>query len=443
MGQVKFIKNNILFSLFLFSLFILKLYSFYVIPVPNVFFASHSFAKIILFSVSGIFLLGNFNKISDIIKQNKILFTLLLLYFIGQSLSIIPTIDIILFFRFYHNVILYIIIFCLTHFMVLKNKKRLEIITKFILFTGTIIVFYDLLLLVFFQYLKPIFMAVVQKEIVDAYLYNLSNGKYAIVFGNEIFLPIFLFIILSKGEKMTKKLFFLFLSVTVVFLSIFSNFRSRIIELLFALMTTIPMLVFSKKTLLSSFTRFRFFGIVMLLAVFVSTFYIAIDTSNYVNSFNIIDRLLLQDKYADLGPIDSRIEQVRLSFDEFVSSPLFGVGLGNYSIFTNIAPTRFSLENKQSYTKDVILASAARPHNIFFQLLGETGSVGLLTFLALLIYFAYRDLKYFNHDKKKMVWAHIVSSWTLIVYALFNPADTVYVMGWFWFFRGIISALRA
>jgi len=54
-----------------------------------------------------------------------------------------------------------------------------------------------------------------------------------------------------------------------------------------------------------------------------------------------------------------------------------------------------------------------------------------------------RDLKLLTKKQKSNIkltnFQYIISSWTVFVYFLFNPTNTVYITGWFWFFRGILE----
>jgi O-antigen ligase len=168
---------------------------------------------------------------------------------------------------------------------------------------------------------------------------------------------------------------------------------------------------------------------------------IAIILSSAVYSFNILDRFALKDESEDVGSLAFRINAAEKSIELFKSSPLFGVGLGN---FGNYSEGRIAFEihllneqNRITYQE----LGAYSPHNVIFSILAEAGAFGITTFLALLAYFFYRDISYIS-KKKEMSFpmVYIVSFWTMFVFMLFNPSHSIFVVGWFWLLRGAIEA---
>lgn len=441
-GQlIPLIRQNKLLFFFLFAMLLLKIYPFYLLPIQNVIFSSHTLVKLIVIFTTIALFLGNYNKTVEIITKNKLLFILLFAFFLGQTASIIPAKDIALFLKFYHNTVLSIFIFLFSFILCLKRKNTPRVVFYFIVMTGTAIVLSELIFRIFNDSLLPFFIAVFQKEIVDTFLSNKAQNKYVLALAGELFLPFFLFLIFNQKTKLKTKVFFIFISTILIFLSILSNFRTRTLSAAFCLFAF--MLVFFIKNASNYFRSSvipKVFGIFIIISFFSLVFYSAINISDSLYSFNVIDRFVLQDKSEDLGTLNLRVDQMNNSVDLYRYSPLLGVGLGNYSNFINKEFRASPLTT--SYELDFIRMSKARPHSIIFQLLGETGIIGLTTFSVLVLYFIFQDIKYLMWKKPNFILSYIISSWSVMIYALLNPADTIYVTGWFWFLRGVIAALE-
>jgi hypothetical protein len=85
---------------------------------------------------------------------------------------------------------------------------------------------------------------------------------------------------------------------------------------------------------------------------------------------NGLRRLFMPEDW-DKKTASSRTILVQEGIRMFKSSPVFGVGLDNF-------------RHNQDYRKDGLYIVANYPHNLFIQILAETGLVGMLSFLALM-----------------------------------------------------------
>lgn len=428
--------NNILIFLFLFSIFLIKIYPLYFLPVQNPLFSSHTLSKLLIVSVFLILFVKKRIKIQNTIQANKFLFLIIFLFILFQTLSILPASDVGMFLKTYHNTVVSLIIFFSVLFLFQGNGKRaLNKLTLFVIFTGFISVSIETFFRLFFPYLFPIFSLLVQKEIVNAYMVNISQGKYSLAIGNEIFIPFFMmFVFLIKRWNFKRLIIFAFLLATA-FWAVLSNFRIRLLLLLLTFLISTAVL-FSKKIKffrLSIKNIFMTFFFIVLSSIILI---LALYTSESLYSFNVFDRFFLEGRYLDLGPVNTRMEQIYKSIQIFESHPLLGVGLGNYPYYAEI---KLLNNPARPYEKDFVELSLSRPHNIFFQLLAETGILGFIPFVVLLLYFLKRDLQRLKAPLKNQIWPYIISSWSVVVYALFNPADTLFITGWFWFLRGIIE----
>lgn len=437
-----FIKKNVLFSLLLLSIFILKLYSFYPLPVNSVFFASHTIAKAIICFVALIFIIKKRNNIHSIFKKNKIFFLLLTFYLFGQSLSVITTQDLYLFLKFYHNIIISVLIISLACFLYPKGQNNTRSLNKFGIVIGVILTAFELFYIFFPDISLQIINTYIQKEFTDAILSNIQRSKSLLALGPEMFLPFFITPLFDTKTKPKIKFMLATFLLLMFYLSVLSNFRTRILSYAFASILTLLVLIKWKKFTPSIKNWRKLLIPIVFTLLLITIFQLAINTSDSLYSLNIINRLTVQDKYQDLGPIETRINQYFNSIYIFTSSPLIGVGLGNYLNYVNYSHTKSLSINANDEAFSFM--SAGRPHNIFIQTLVETGIIGTISLITILLYFLKKDFLIINREQKEnYIKGYIISSWAVIFYGLFNPADTVYVMGWFWFSRGIIEAYRS
>lgn len=274
-------KINFFLLFFLTSLFLIKILPFYYLPGINKLFSSHTLAKMLLIIIFSLFYLFHYKKIKILVKKNKKIFIPLLIFFFSQTISVIKSIDIILFWKSYHNLIISIIIFLIAFFTVQINKNNQKIIDAFIISSGIIITLLELFFFLFPHSFIQLFSPFIQKEVLISIQTNILRSRYTLELDPELFLPFFLI-----NFYTSKKNFFFFLfSIIVIFLSNVSNFRSRVIMSLFAVFFSFS--IFFKKI---SFDK----KIFSLFAFFLSIL-IATRVSNFLFQFNIIDRFFLNN----------------------------------------------------------------------------------------------------------------------------------------------------
>lgn len=432
-----FNKYSFFTYLFLAAIFLIKIPPFYYFPIPNKMFSSHSLAKVIIGIVFFIFFLINRNKMQSVINKKKLVFLLILFYLISQTISIINAFDIILFWKSYHNLFIILFVFFLSFLINSFFKQTTKLLEYFFIFTGITVIFLELFFLLFPTYSLSFFSYFIQQEVLDAYLTNFYRGRFSLDLNIELFLPIFLVAALfSENKKNYKSILFFVISLIIVFLSITSNVRTRVIGAFFSIFMV----------LIFYFKRVKFKKGILNLVIFVLIFFtignLAIRLSNNVFRFNIIDRFLLEERNEDIGSVNYRVASLIKSYEIFRAFPITGIGLGNFVYFNSQATgLKYSLtinKSEKNYHELVLYS----PHNIFAQILSETGILGIISFSILIIYFLIKDIRLLDSLKgnNKYTYSYIISSWEILIYALFNPASTIFTIGWFWFLRGIIEA---
>lgn len=437
MGFIKKSNKNFLsVYLFLGSLFLIKIPPFYYLPIANKLFSSHTFAKLII----GFIFLKLFMKKTFLIK-NKKTFLLIILFFISQSLSIINTLDIILFWKNYHNIISSLLIFLLSFLLIKPTRRTIEVLELFFTLSGIMIVFLELIFLITPTQTLNIFSHFIQQEVLNAYIVNFNRKRISLDLNIELFLPIFLSNeLFYKNKIRTRSTFFFLISLMIFLLSIISNFRTRVTGSFFSILMMLTIFYFKR---IKEDYKFEFRNYILNLIVIVLIFFItgnfALKLSKNMFRFNVIDRFLLEDRTNDRGGINYRIAAIEKSYEVFKAFPVTGIGLGNF-IYFNSTPTgvKYSLvasKSEKNYYELVLYS----PHNIFAQILSETGIMGIILFLILIVHFMVNDYRLLRHSERKYIYGYIIASWEIFIFMLFNPASTIFVNGWFWFLRGIIE----
>ena len=202
---------TLLYLAFLISLFLYRVPSFYIFDTASKLLVSHTISKVVDIVIFISLLIIFFLKRRRYDLQiNMHLIVLLLLFILSQSLSLVNSLDVILFFKFYHNFILGIIIFLLTFFFVKQNK--IENFEKYLLSCGLILTLGAFIYSLFSNQILLILKPFIQNEFMYAFLTDLSRDRRTLSLGQEIFLPFF--IIKINGNK---KIFFLLSSLLITY----------------------------------------------------------------------------------------------------------------------------------------------------------------------------------------------------------------------------------
>jgi len=177
--------------------------------------------------------------------------------------------------------------------------------------------------------------------------------------------------------------------------------------------------------------------------ILISSLIVFLLAGNYFLRKNVFQRFMLSNYQQDVKSLTSREYLFNQAWGMFSSAPFFGVGFRNFSFYA---------QGQQGFFNDPLWKLNIptyywhlEPHNIFFQILSETGLFGLLTFSILLITFLKQDFYLFKNTKspgQKMFFsAIIIASWTYIVNEQFTFInDSIASQVFFWFSRGILAA---
>lgn len=410
-------------TLFLLAMFLIKIPPFYISPFTTKFLTSHVLAKLIL---GGLFLYFIINtKIRTKLNNKALIFPFL--FFLSQTISVIAAKDILLFLKDYQNIIFALLILILG-FIYGLNKKNKEIIFNFIIITGILVVVLDFVYFLFASQFLSFISNFVQKEALPVYIANFERGRYNLYLNTELFLPFFIsaFLFTKQNKNKTLSSIAIFL---IIFFSFVSNFRHRLLFLMFALISY-GILILKNKNLNIKKILLTFSGIFIIGAI--SSLLIA----RIFFQHDIINRLFLQDEIEDVKSVNSRVDNLNKSIELFKSSPLVGIGLGNYQIYMK-DNGKFSIFDPVA--KELNSQSISDPHSIVSKTLSESGAIGLMSLTIMVLFYLRRDIIYLRENDSLEISAYIISFWGLFILSLITPSITLFRGGWMWFMRGILE----
>jgi len=413
--------DKIMIFLFLLSIFLFKIPSFYIFPFfKSAFLTSQALSRIIIILtfIYQITIHSLFNKKLFINKHSRLIILFILFFFILQSLSIFSAININSFLSRYKD----IVISFLSFFVFFFYKKYYQQIIVILLISVIFNSIYQFFMVFYQDYFIKVISNFVYQKHVDLVIAKLQQNKAYLDTYDEIILP-FLFVYPFKN-KLNKNLSFYILFIVITSFSLLSNIRSRILMFFVSLGGTF---VFFKKLNLKK--------ILILLFSFIVISFLINNLMRYYSGFSFVDRLLLEDEMQDIKPVNFRLDQIKKSI-EMSKASFFGVGLGNY--FDNLSS--FSKNNFNVNKQEINTTQAAQEfvHNIFGTILVETGYLSLLVFFLILIFFIRNDIFLLTKGKYHQK-AFIIAFWSLFSYGLFNPVLPASYQILFWGIRGLLT----
>lgn len=271
-----------------------------------------------------------------------------------------------------------------------------------------------------------------QYEFIQA---SIFRGRLFVNRYNEIFIPLFIYLIVNPFRITSKKIFLIMLIVLIFILALFSGWRIRLLTSIMGTATLIFFLrTFAAKKILAIY-----------LGIFITFFILIIGSDTIMRSFtgySTIGRLLFEDQQ-DIDALTSRLNFFKKSIELFISSPLIGVGLGHYSLIADKPYRQFyTIFQEQKIEAELL---SLNPHNIFFHLLAETGSIGLLSLIILLSYFISQDWSIFTRKKntKLSIYFILISGfWILFTFAIFHGQVGFQFYALLFGFRAFLEAFK-
>lgn len=411
----------------LISLTLIKIFPLYLGGATIKLLSTHVLAKVLLLFPFIFALLGSWYRPQSLRKKLDGIFVLTFLtYVFAQVASVIPAIDMEAYMRQFQNVFFHYVLFYVGYSIFSENKYK-NILFTYLFGMGIVCIIIDTLFLFFGASFLSLIQNHIQTEMVALFIHNARMGRFNSYLVLDSFIPIF-FLFYHASEKRSRHtaLLIAVLGITLLF-SYLSLFRTRFIQGVFALL--LSLFVYFKQNR-------RFIVLTLLVPIALLSVYTATKLIS-PTSMTVIERFLLTDKGEDVDTIEYRYKSLQIASELLQNSPLVGVGLGNYKVYINkVAGFNIDDPFKKVHYEETL----NNPHSIFIEVISETGIVGIVGYVMLLCYFLYKDIPIIIKGKDKDTSSIIVLAWTLFLYGIFNPFNTVYIAGWFWFMRGYIQS---
>lgn len=403
---------------FLSALLLVRMPPFYIFPLlKSAFLTSHSLSRVVVMGLCAWLVLRKDYKVFSKAQIN--LLYLFLGYLFFHSLSVIGAVNYEAFLLRYKDVV-FPGLFLLASFAYWRSKASF---VKVMVVTLVINFGYQAI-----AYLWPSMYSLIGNSLLyeghrEFVAFNLARGRVFIETYDEVIFP-FLFVsgFYSFSKNRVGRRVFPWL---IIFPTLLSNFRSRLLMLVVGVVLTGAAWFKSWRVVM---------GVILVSAV-------ALVSSDVISlrlwGFSMVDRVLLKSNYDDVQSLNSRWQGITQSFELGMQYPVTGVGLGNYFDFLPTY-TRNSVFSLSNYYGGVWISSL-NPHNIFAQIVAETGLLGLGYYLFMLGMFLKTDWRIYRLDKRNdFALASIIAFWTLFSYSLFNPTTTLTYNTLFWILRGAI-----
>lgn len=253
----------------------------------------------------------------------------------------------------------------------------------------------------------------------------MAFSQEPLYFANYIFIPVLItFILLLRGqvEKIIGRFpaVILLLILLLDFVLAISRGAYLAAAVVFVLiLISQASLIFRIKTILVSVS-------LMLAVVCGSYLYLVKSESDALDNF--VEHTLVRDVQGE--SVVSRLDANEQAYDLFISSPVLGVGPGNFGPLVQGDP----IDKPESGWFIV--------NNEYMEILSENGLVGIITFFILLIVIFWRSVLAFckaqDQFLKSLILALIFALFAILVqYAFFS---TIYIFH-IWFLIGLIAAL--
>ncbi|ACC98639.1 O-antigen polymerase [Elusimicrobium minutum Pei191] len=177
-------------------------------------------------------------------------------------------------------------------------------------------------------------------------------------------------------------------------------------------------------------------GIFALILVVILT---AFPAQNKFSKINEVKDILKTERPM-VQSYDQRIMLWKGAFKIFTSNPAAGAGWGNFQLFYAVKQGELLAQKPDLY---VFKVQGNAAHNFIFQLLAESGVLGLATFIFFVVIFGKRSVSYFTKKTKNrdMVFALLVSLAAMFADNMLNITLFITMPAFLFFFiLGILSS---
>lgn len=356
------------------------------------------------------------------IELNNTFIKIILMFVVTQSLSVLSAINISEFLKIYKNIILGVIFFFISNHAI-SNKKRL----RFLLVSIVLLISMNLIyrVIIFFkpEFLYQIFTAVIYDKFIYFLNIQANRSRFFVEYFDWAEIPLIIFLFYKEKNFVNKSLL-IAITFFLIYFSILSGYRALFLVSLIGFLMSFFILRSKRYFFILLIILFTviFFGQQMLIRKLITS---------------PIDRLI-DILSNDISTINSRLIFWQEAWNMGLTSPIFGIGLGNF--YDNLPNKKIIIPSLFDWKNELMRVTVIHPHNVFFASLAETGFFGLFSLLTLIIYFFISDLN--NFKTGNFAQSLISSFWLLFSLSLVEPNFILQYQITFWLLRAMIYKSR-
>lgn len=371
----------------------------------------------------------------DYFHKRKAIFLAPLFFLVANVLSFFPAANLSLSW----SMLLYLLIGLSFYFLAiyyLQKPGDLKLFMKVILGFSLLSGVFSLVMLTFFHYeglefIGNFLVRIFPREGAWRFIGDFQRRRLQTFWLVEYSIPILLYFIFYS-----KKLYrWAILGFILSFISIMlANNRFQFVSLALGV---VLFFWFNRQLILQHKKKVTVF-----LASLVVVMLFSVLVSNLFLGRNLIERFMLTDYQRDVETITGRFYLFDQAWKMFLSSPVVGIGLRNFSFY--LSPQAVIYSSPLWQLHEINFYPHYEPHNIFFQLVAETGIIGLAAYLILIFSFIWQDIFLYQKTKSKALKTILMtislSSWLYFVDEQFTYInDALMAQVFFWFSRGLLA----
>lgn len=280
-----------------------------------------------------------------------------------------------------------------------NNENLIRQFYNYLLTTFLIVAFFAILQLFFISY--PEIELIIYKLTSLQFNQDLKLKRISGLFGTELmmgsfiirFMPLFLGLFVYLKYKLNAKSHFFFYTTLIL---------NLIMLLLSGERTSLAMLFISLSFLFIIFYKFISFRKIFLIFTILILFIFSFLFFNKTAKFRLLQHTYYEQIYKDnkFHIFSEQHEyQYKTAWKMYLANPIFGIGPKNY---------RNECSNIKYYDSTIPLdnniprSCTTHPHNILIQIMAETGTVGLIIYITILVLLTNQlilNIRNYNNDK--------------------------------------------
>lgn len=207
------------------------------------------------------------------------------------------------------------------------------------------------------------------------------------------FLALFCF---DKLLNINKKFYIIILLFFILLVSFIIGERSNFLKLFFLLLFSYSFLYLREY----NFKPLNFLKSIIVLLICSIVFIIAVKNTKQANKMFVkIEKI---SNFEDTINNSKHIPHYSTALKIFYNNPIFGIGINN---FEKESKKNIYSEKKYKYNEN---RSSTHPHQIYFEMLSETGLIGTLYFLILFVWSIFLSIKNYLKEKNIQIFSHFI-----------------------------------